>query len=352
MSDALPTHLDRATAALASHGVRLRRSKVLELLSTLLGHRSSNELVAAADRGDLDPPKAVMRPETLPGQDGTEGLVSLLDPVTNRWFGVDRGMLEATDRASNHLFSPWGNLLDVRPAKRALTERDGPRTGDGLVPRTGLTPIDLPRLIAEADRTGREWLDVRSDGTTGRVTSGRPGEPDTVLHEGDALPVDALLQRIRDDRMEWEHGPHKVNVLGVRLDVEGMSRMDRDHVRFALKAGRDRNLRIAHVVHFSWPQMYLIRSARAHRVADDDHPASHVSGELAKLALGVVPEREVAGIALDDVGDSRLESVYLDPETDEAVSRIRKRLGASRSDVIRFLVVTGARSSLRAATAA
>ncbi len=328
MSDTLPITLDRAMAALASHGVRLRRSTTLTLLATLLGHRSSNEMVAAVARGDLDPP-------TSTGTLATDGLVRLLDPVANGRFAVERRMLDGTDRGSSYLFSPWGNLIDARPARTGLSAPDGDPTDASGAPRAPASRIDLPRLVREADAMGCEHVDVRSDGVTGRITSHRQGTADTVLYQGDALPVDALLFRIKDDRDEHEHGPHLLNVLGERLEVDGMRKSWNGNVRLYLKAWAASQTLIGRSVHLPFPQWLVIGEIAYARATT----RALIAGELVREGLGLV-----RGDALPAAGEPdrwsqpRHELISVERVDDDEVRALSGRLGVGKGSVVQRLL--------------
>lgn len=112
MRNSLPIHLDRVGMALAARGIRPKRAVLLEALAAVFGRGSSNELVAAASRGEMDPPRADLAPNAV-------DLVGLVDPVCGLPFAVHRSRLgrEAGGREADHMVSPWGNLLDVSAAR-------------------------------------------------------------------------------------------------------------------------------------------------------------------------------------------------------------------------------------------
>ncbi len=165
MPKSLPIHLDRAMRALASRGIRPRRSVVAEALAAAFGRGTSNELTDAASRGDLDPPAA-----TLAGD--AAHLVALVDPVAKLPFAVHRSRLArvAGGREADHMVSPWGNLLDVsgvRPDAARPPENDAlPHASPGMDDRAGWGP---PRLVGPV-RRAPPLADFVADARAGGLT--------------------------------------------------------------------------------------------------------------------------------------------------------------------------------------
>ena len=154
MRPSLPIHLDRAMRALAARGVRPRRAVVAEALAATFGRGSSNELVDAAARGELDPPAA-----TLSGDAGNVGdLAVLVDPVAGLPFAVHRSRLarESGGREADHMVSPYGNLLDVSAARAGLV-------------RTATVDVASDASLGTDDRVG--WGPPREDGPVRRAPS-------------------------------------------------------------------------------------------------------------------------------------------------------------------------------------
>ena len=332
MSDTLPALTDRWTAALAAHGVRLRRSKVTELMATLLGHRSSNELVAAAARGDLDPPKAVSGDGVADGD-----LVTLRDPVSSGTFAVPRAMLEASDRAMAYLWSPSGNLLDVHDAKRSLAGRDAPLAAIHE-PRAVIPRIDLHALVRQCDAAGAESVDIRSDGNSGQVTSTMPDGTVTTHYDHVAMPVLALLHALIDRRAPVDESMRDpLSVDGADLEVDASERMGIDYVRLHLAAGRRRRTLHLRAVLFTDLECELIDVASCWA---DGHTGD-VAGRLARDGAAALGDGHLAmpPEASPDAGEGRYRNVRLDPGMNDVVNALSARTGHHVDDVIRALVV-------------
>ncbi len=334
MSDTLPILTDRWTAALAAHGVRLRRSKVTELMAKLLGHRSSNELVAAAARGDLDPPRALVGPATSPTGADAPDLVTILDPVASSPFAVPRALLEAGDRASGLMWSPWGNLLDVRDAKRFLAGRGAPAAA--AAPGTHVPGIHLHALVRQCDTAGAESIDIRSDGRSGQITSTMPDGSVTTHYDGDAMPVVAILHALADRRAPDDEGMQDpLSVDGADLEVDDCEREGLDHVRLHLRAGRRRRTRILLHVPFSDLEWSLVGTASFWSVGDK----GDVACGLVKKGIAALGDGRIAVLPDDD--GNRSHDILLDPDTDDVVAALSATNGHGVGQVIRALVAMG-----------
>lgn len=107
-----PIILDRLDASLMQHGVRLKRSQLLETAAMAFGYHSSNEFTAAARAGDLNMPQPdVVGRVTVADTD----LVALRDH-SGAIYAIEEGFLEqVVDQERRETFgpSPYGGLVDL-----------------------------------------------------------------------------------------------------------------------------------------------------------------------------------------------------------------------------------------------
>lgn len=107
-----PIILDRLDASLNQHGVRLKRSQLLETAAMAFGYHNSGEFSSAAKAGDLTPP----RPEVL-GTLTADGvtLVAMRDQ-SGGVYAIEESFLEqVVDEERRETFgpSPYGGLVDL-----------------------------------------------------------------------------------------------------------------------------------------------------------------------------------------------------------------------------------------------
>lgn len=108
-----PIILDRLDASLKQHGVRLRRSQLLETAASAFGYRNSHEFDAADREGSLAAP----RPDVL-GRIavGDETLVALRDTASGSIYAIDESFLDQVveeERRERLGPSPYGGLVDL-----------------------------------------------------------------------------------------------------------------------------------------------------------------------------------------------------------------------------------------------
>jgi len=135
--------LDRLQNALASRGVDLKRSAVLEIASETFGFVDGNAFVAAMKEGRFDPPVA----EPL-GMLDVQGctLALLRDPTNQATYALDLTALPAATRKTRMAVSPYGRLLQLPDQDAATT-------------RTVLTAPPVPvrvdrKIVHVVDHTG------------------------------------------------------------------------------------------------------------------------------------------------------------------------------------------------------
>lgn len=105
MTNTTPIILDRLSAALGTHGVKLRRSQLLDVAASAFGYRNDNAFSAVAKAGELDAPRA----DPLGVDD--RGLLVMRDPTTGAVFAIDPRRNEA--RADRWCLSPYGGVVDI-----------------------------------------------------------------------------------------------------------------------------------------------------------------------------------------------------------------------------------------------
>lgn len=110
MTNNTPIILDRLDAALAAHGIKLRRNQLLDVAAAAHGFRNGNAFSAAAKSGELD----AVRPEPLGTDD--HGLTVLRDPASGSVFAIDP--LSPASRAQQWCLSPYGGVIDVAGMKQ------------------------------------------------------------------------------------------------------------------------------------------------------------------------------------------------------------------------------------------
>lgn len=120
-------HLDRLTAALGAHGIRLKRHEVLDIATRAFGHQNPNGTSALAAAGDLDPPPAqpIARVDL-----GDDSVMLMRDMQTGMAFGMSEGFLSgvATDRTRQFANTPYGGMTDLR----RVSVSDAPTLGERL----------------------------------------------------------------------------------------------------------------------------------------------------------------------------------------------------------------------------
>lgn len=101
----LTAQMLRLEQALNRFGIKPKRAALLEGTAALLGYRTSNALVAAAQDGAIEVPSATVQ-ETLACADG-QPLVVVLDPTANQRFAL------VPDPQARLVTSPYGSVLSV-----------------------------------------------------------------------------------------------------------------------------------------------------------------------------------------------------------------------------------------------
>lgn len=135
--------LDKLQKALASRGMDLKRSAVLEIAAETFGFNDGNAFVAAMKEGRFDPPVA-----TLLGGMWHEGknLSIFHDPVANGLFAVDLSRVSQKSRKTQVCISPYGGLLFI-PDDENLTENNSTQIQEG--------PIQPPKVVFVANNNGQ-----------------------------------------------------------------------------------------------------------------------------------------------------------------------------------------------------
>jgi predicted Fe-S protein YdhL (DUF1289 family) len=100
--------LDRLQRALASRGVDLRRSAVLEIAAEAFGFQDGNAFVAAMKEGRFDPPQAE---PVATARLGDRDLTILHDPLSAALYALDMTAVPETSRKARLGVSPYGGLL-------------------------------------------------------------------------------------------------------------------------------------------------------------------------------------------------------------------------------------------------
>lgn len=112
MTRTTPIILDRLDASLMQHGVRLKRSQLLETAAMAFGYHNSNEFSSAARAGDLNMPQPdVLGRVSIAGVD----LVALRDH-SGGVYAIDESFIEkVVDEERRERFgpSPYGGLVDL-----------------------------------------------------------------------------------------------------------------------------------------------------------------------------------------------------------------------------------------------
>ena len=106
----LNIHIERLAAALATKGLRLKRHNLLEVVAAAFGYHNHNEAKAAADRGDLDVPRAdLIGRTTTAGQD----FVVLKDPRADALYAVPASQMPAAGKTGSIGITPYGNMVEL-----------------------------------------------------------------------------------------------------------------------------------------------------------------------------------------------------------------------------------------------
>ena len=135
----LPIIFDRLAHALDAHGIKVKRSQLLEISAAAFGHRNSNALTAAAKAGDINPyPAQVIGRVELP--DG-QSVIIVNDQLANSPYAIDEAFLEqvaAEERREEIGITPYGHLAalyDVLDATDIPAIAGGPVTSEVHVGR-------------------------------------------------------------------------------------------------------------------------------------------------------------------------------------------------------------------------
>lgn len=133
--------VERLSKALARRGVTLKRHQLIEVLAETFGLVDSNDLAAAAKRGEIDPPTAealgtttAMHP-TL----GSVPLMLLRDPSQDRLFALDVATVESKAKSDRFAVTPYGGLValpDTEGSVQAYTPTYSP-----FMPSRAETPV-------------------------------------------------------------------------------------------------------------------------------------------------------------------------------------------------------------------
>ena len=171
MTRTTPIILDRLDASLMRHGVRLKRSQLLETAAMAFGYHNSNEFTSAARAGDLNMPQPdVVGRVTVAGTP----LIAMRDH-SGAIYAIEESFIEqAVDQERRETFgpSPYGGLVDLtdvggHPAT-SWTVPAGPAAADEGQPRyMAYGTEDMVVLIEtddlEAARKACEDEDGRAD---------------------------------------------------------------------------------------------------------------------------------------------------------------------------------------------
>lgn len=113
----LPIIIDRLAHALEAQGFKAKRSQVLEIASSALGYRNSNELTAAAKAGDISPPEA--EPVGLVVLPDGARIAVLVDTLAGAPYAIDEAFLEQVaveERREQIGVTPYGHLASLARA--------------------------------------------------------------------------------------------------------------------------------------------------------------------------------------------------------------------------------------------
>lgn len=151
--------LNRLDGALKKHGVKLKRSQLLQVAASAYGHRNVHELAEADAAGDIAPPKARYMGRSHVANIGWMHFFQQPDGIV---FGVDQDAVDRQERrALKWILSPTGGLFDISDLTDAPT---APKAPDAPSPLKGVPGI-LEALrtgpgsyMIEATDGGNPWL--------------------------------------------------------------------------------------------------------------------------------------------------------------------------------------------------
>lgn len=107
-----PIILDRLDASLMQHGVRLKRSQLLETAAMAFGYKNSNEFTSAARAGDLNMP----HPDVVGRVTVADTPLVAMRDHSGAIYAIEESFLEqVVDQERSEIFgpSPYGGLVDL-----------------------------------------------------------------------------------------------------------------------------------------------------------------------------------------------------------------------------------------------
>lgn len=134
--------IDRLSSALARHGVRMKRMKLLQSVAEALGYRNVHEFEAAASKDGLRPPEARYMGRT---RVANVGWMHFFQDPDGTVFAVDQDRFDGLEgREADWILSPMGGVLDVS-AIRGREVADGKGTAAPMPSMTNLcVEVDVP----------------------------------------------------------------------------------------------------------------------------------------------------------------------------------------------------------------
>jgi hypothetical protein len=121
--------LDRLMATLQMHGIEIKRSKALEIMSAAFGYHNSNEFTAAAKRGDLNAEKT----EIVDRIEVAQTSLAVIREESGNVYAIEESFLDqVVDGTSRESFgpSPYGGLNNIVDAQEKEPTRYSVYDGD------------------------------------------------------------------------------------------------------------------------------------------------------------------------------------------------------------------------------